>query len=244
MVAYNITEDEVIELAEYTKDYISESNVINGKKLMKYLAKKKIKLRFFSELFTEEDYRDYRDYFIKTFGKYGVAIIINGINYIFLNDMNIKAKTSSYLSSLSLYKMLFTLMHELGHFLLGHRFDDNSTMLSSSTYNKYEKQANIFASQILLSKEADNDFIIENTDFNVLGYLDSNELEKMASHSNISWDELMIRLDVSDIQDYDFSKFLVETYDYRKLLSEHADCDIDLILEMDRKDLIRQLMQS
>lgn len=229
----NITDNEIIELAEYTKDNISISSVINGKKLIQYLAKKKIKLRFYSELITKNNDRDY---FIKAFGKYGAAIIHNDINYILLNDVNTKANTSPNLSS---RRMLFTLMHELGHFLLGHLFNANCNMPKDSTCNEYEKQANIFASNILLSKEDDNDFIIKNTDFNMLGYLDSNELVRMASHSNVSMDELMIRLDVSDIQEYDFSKLLVETYEYRKFYSECADCAINFITD---KMTIMQLL--
>lgn len=60
-----------------------------------------------------------------------------GKHILFFNDNHLKTRIK------------FSLLHEFGHFLLGHEFTD----ITDEIYNKQEVEANFFAAQILMPKQ-------------------------------------------------------------------------------------------
>ncbi len=92
------------------------------------------------------------------------GIIVTGFNGVdnkidaFSQIVTTKDKKTSYIIALALgeksqERLLFDMAHELGHILL-HKWGEDEEDLSKEEFNKQERQANMFASALLLPRES------------------------------------------------------------------------------------------
>lgn len=91
----------------------------------------------------------------------------------------------------SLTRQRFTIAHELGHYLNGHQyFDEEGKMLEDSEFDfsnpirQQEKEANLFASELLIPKE----FLIKELEQHGL------DINKLTEHFEVSSQAMWIRL--------------------------------------------------
>lgn len=85
----------------------------------------------------------------------------------------------------------FTIAHEIGHYLNGHQyFDEEGKMLDDNEFDfnnplhKQEKEANLFASELLMPKE----FLV--SDLNIIGL----DINKLTEKYEVSEQAMWIRL--------------------------------------------------
>ncbi len=144
---------------------------------------------------------------VSLFGEDGAAVIKNNRKFIVINDIRTKENASKY-------RPLWTLMHELGHFMLNHLDDKDCIRLRNEKYDWFERETNAFTANVLLSENALYSYISKKHPDDL--FLDCNTLGSIHKHFNVSWDALIYRLDFLGIQSANMSKFLVNTYKERK----------------------------
>lgn len=193
---------ELIELPDDSP--LSQQHIINIKKAMRYMG---ISCFKYSQLAQ----RGSIDELIRLFGKDGAAVIKDNRKFIVINDHSTDENASSY-------RPLWTLLHELGHFLLNHLDDKNCIRLRSEKYDWFERETNAFTANILMSENAIHKYI-QQKHMNE-PFLDCTSLGSMHKAFRVSWDALIYRLDFLGIQSVNMSKFLVKTYQERKRVAK------------------------
>lgn len=127
----------------------------------------------------------------------------------------------------------FDLAHELGHLLLHHKqeFINND----KKTYNKLEKEADLFASEFLLPSEAfEKDFEKVPKKSNPKAYLD------LKVKWSVSLQALAVkayRLELIDYQQYRYFFISINKYDYKKIEP------LDDIISIKRPTKIKSILQ-
>lgn len=169
----------------------------------------------------------------KCFGKDGAAGYIGPIKYIALNDLD---NCSG--------RVLFTLLHEYGHFVLNHFsvFEYFPQGLNSaklhSLYLDLENEANSFASKVLMPETALRNYI--NSNRNTLAkyqqyngkVIDSIGIGGITGRFEATWAAVVYRLDDLGIQSKSLSQSLLQTYQVRKQMTkENYIRQTDLLIE-------------
>lgn len=184
--------------------------------ISRLLRCKKIKIFQYSELCQVGNLYD----IIKIFGKDGAAVVKNSKKFIVLNDNFTDYQYESQ------ERWYWTLIHELGHFMLGHLNDYDCIRLRSEIYDDYESEANVFTANFWMSEASVRNYI-EVSFPQGYDYLDCVELAKLRTKMNVSWSALMARLDFMGVQEYDLSLFLVKSFKSRKQFARDYDACMD-----------------
>jgi len=203
-----LNNDEIINKANYIRLKLS-GDTVDSKNVYELLEEMNIYIYFFSD-YLNKGIDEYK-YLIRIYGNDG-AVIEQGFNtFVIVNDLTSKLKQKYY----SKHRLLFTLLHELGHVVLKHLY-------SNKCYVTKELEADYFAVNVLLPQKKVMNFSRKYLDDDII---DSNELGCMCSYFNVSWECLINRLDYLNIQNKQLSGFLLDTYSERKELALIFDVD-------------------
>lgn len=195
-----------------------KSNKVSLKSVCNLIKTLKINIYYYSDYINNKI--DTYENLVKTYGNDGCTVKTNTSTFIILNDLT----DITHQKHFSKHRILFTLIHELGHVILNHL--DNYVDLSDYEYREVEKEADFFAINILLPESVLHNFI---DTFYKDGIIDSNELAHIASYFNVSWTCLINRLDYLNIQKKQLSMFLINTYDSRKEYSKLLFTDLNIV---------------
>jgi len=160
------------------------------------------------------------DELIELWGPDGAAVIKSNKKFIVLN--NFKKHEFD-----TVERSIWTFLHEVGHFFLGHLKARDCTCLRSGKYSWFESETNVFVANVLLPEEAIAEYVQLN--FAECQYIDCNQLACMRNDFYVSWSALTARLDFLNIQSSSFSNFLIGTYRRRKDIALENDVCINSV---------------
>lgn len=152
---------------------------------------------------------------IDIWGPDGAAVMINNRKFIVLNT-----GPESLIG-----RMVWTLLHETGHFILGHLKESDCVCLRSEKYDRFEKEADVFAANVLLPEKAVYRYIRRHCNDGLI--IDVNQMAAMRDYFTVSWSALANRLDFLRIQPSDLTDFLFETYEERKEIARNEGTHIN-----------------
>ena len=164
---------------------------------------------------------------ISIWGPDGAAVIKDNNKFIVLNN------SEPYFF---FERKIWTLLHEIGHFFLGHLMEKDCIRLRSDKYDWFESETNVFVANILMPENVIRDYVKQH--FHGSLYIDINQLACMRGYLNVSWTALTNRLDYLGIQPTVFSSFLFNTYKERKKIASNKT------LHINSRDMQRHTMEK
>lgn len=156
---------------------------------------------------------------VDIWGPDGAAIIKDNKKFIALNTADS--------SLIFIERVIWTLIHEIAHFLLGHLNEKDCICLRSDKYDWFESEANVFVANVLMPEKVVRKYIEQHYPNQI--FIDVNQLALMKECLNVSWSALIARLDFLRIQPNELSDFLFDTYYLRKEVATENGININSI---------------